>query len=234
MPQKHSTTIATHALIMVENNSRIGLGTGRAATEFVKALGQRVREGLQIQAVPTSQATAQLATELGIPLLPLAEALPLDITVDGADEVDPRLNLIKGLGGALVREKIVAAASKRLIILVGREKLVKALGEHGVLPVEVVPFGLALGRRRLHDLGFPSVPRQKDGELFITDNGNNILDCTISPLENPAECDVLIRSVPGVVGTGLFVGMADLVLVQDGDGVDILQKPPTPGNKGAR
>ena len=202
----------------------VGLGTGRAATAFIRALGQRVQEGLRIRGVPTSQATAALAQELGIPLTSLDETPGIDVTVDGADEVDPQLNLIKGLGGALVREKIVAAASERLVILVGAEKLVPALGTRGVLPVEVVPFGLALCRSRLRELGCDPSPRMKDDRLFRTDNGNHILDCKISALTNPTELEQSILSIPGVVGTGLFLGMAHTVLVQDGEEVKTLER----------
>ncbi len=152
---------------MIEDGSAIGLGTGRAATQFVKALGPRVQQGLRVRGVPTSDATAGLARELGIPLTTLEEAGELEITFDGADEVDPHLDLIKGYGGALVREKIVAASSKRLVILVGPGKEVEALGAHGKLPVEVVPFGLALARRKLTALGCPPVVRvDADGTAY--------------------------------------------------------------------
>jgi ribose 5-phosphate isomerase A len=133
--------------------------------------------------------------------------------VDGADEVDPNLDLIKGYGRAMVREKIVAASSRRLIILVGDEKLVPKLGARGKLPVEVLPFALPLCERRLSELGCEPIPFLKDGALFHTDNGNHILDCRVSPIENPPRLEAAIRSIPGVVGTGLFLGMADTVLV---------------------
>src|SRR5947209_394257 len=148
-------TIAERALALIEDGTAIGLGTGRAATLFVKALGPRVKEGLNIRGVPTSDATAGLARELGIPLTTLEEVDELAITFDGADEVAPDLNLIKGYGGALVREKIVAASSRRFVVLVGPGKEVSALGEHGKLPVEVVAFALPLARRRLAVLGCP-------------------------------------------------------------------------------
>src|SRR5262245_30600139 len=140
-------------LSMVPADAVIGLGSGRAASAFIRALGERVRQGLKVRGVPTSQATAKLATEVGIPLVTLDQIEQLDLTVDGADEVDPQLNLIKGYGGALVREKIVAAASRRRVILVTAEKLVDALGSHGRLPAEFLPFALPLCRRRLGDLG---------------------------------------------------------------------------------
>jgi ribose 5-phosphate isomerase A len=209
-------TISERALEMVRTGSRIGLGSGRAAQAFVKALGDRVRNGvLRVQGVPTSEETAKLARQEGIPLLTLAEAGMLDMTVDGADEVDPNLNLIKGYGRALVREKIVAASSKRLIILVGDEKLVPRLGTRGKLPVEVIPFALPLCERRLGELGCRPVPYTQDGRLFVTDNGNHILDCRIEPIADAPRLELDIRAIPGVVGTGLFLNMADTVLVGD-------------------
>jgi ribose 5-phosphate isomerase A len=209
-------TIYETALSYITDNAIVGLGSGRAATAFIKALGDKVRVGLTIQAVPTSQKTADLASQLGIPLVSLDAIDAIDVTVDGADEVDPQLNLIKGLGGALVREKIVAASAKRLVILVGQEKLVKRLGDHGILPVEVVPFGLALCRRKLAELDCTPVLRVKDGKRFITDNGNVILDCKISPIKDPVDFERRVLAIPGVVGAGIFLGMADIVLVGDG------------------
>ena len=210
------TTIIERALEFVADDSRIGLGSGRAARAFVKALGERVRkEGLRVQGVPTSEETASLARQEGIPLLTLAEAGLLDLTVDGADEVDPNLDLIKGYGRAFVREKIVAASSRRLIIVVGDEKLVPQLGTRGRLPVEVMPFALPLCERRLSELGCRPVPYLDGGELFVTDNGNHILDCQIAPIRDAARLETDIHAIPGVVGTGLFLGMADTVLVGD-------------------
>src|SRR5712692_2112758 len=141
-------TIYERALEFIYDGATVGLGSGHASAEFIKLLGARVQAGLRVRGVPTSQATANLATQFGIPLVSLEEAMPLDLTVDGADEVDPELNLIKGYGRALVREKIVAAASKKLVILVGHDKEVTVLGARGKLPVEVVPFGLPFCRSR--------------------------------------------------------------------------------------
>lgn len=217
-------SMATMALDFIKDDDVVGLGTGRAATAFVRALGCAVKAGLRVTAVSTSQATAALAAQLGIPLTTLEEVSSIDVTFDGADEVDLRLDLIKGYGGALVREKIVAASSRRLIILVGAEKLVPVLGSRGILPVEVVPFGLPLCRRRLTELGCRPAVRKHDGQPFVTDNGNHILDCSISPLPDPASFEQAILGIPGVVGTGLFIGMADTVLVQDGDAVNIQQR----------
>ncbi len=221
-------TNSEKALELIEDGHVVGLGSGRASTAFIEALGRRVREGMRVRGVPTSEASARLARELGIPLVSLEEGMPLDITVDGADEVDPELNLIKGYGRALVREKIVAAASRRLIILVGPEKvgekLVKRLGERGKLPVEVVPFGLPLCERRLKELGCRPVPYVEGGRLYLTDNGNPILDCGIDPLPDPAAFEREVLRIPGVVDTGLFLGMADAVLIQDGDRLEVRER----------
>ena len=209
-------TIIERAVELVADDSRIGLGSGHTAHAFVKALGQRIRaEGLRVHGVPTSEETATLSRKEGIPLVTLAEAGTLDLTIDGADEVDPQLDLIKGYGRDLVREKIVAASSRRLIIVVGDEKLVPQLGTRGKLPVEVVPFALPLCERRLRDLGCEPVPYFRGGSLFITDNGNHILDCQIDPIPDASRLEMDIRAIPGVVGTGLFLAVADTVLVGD-------------------
>jgi ribose 5-phosphate isomerase A len=207
-------TIFEHALTMAPRSGAIGLGSGRAATAFITALAEEIRAGRSdVRGVPTSTATAELAARLGVPLVSLADAGTLDATFDGADEVDPDLNLIKGYGRALVREKVVAAASRRLVILAGPEKLVDRLGSRGKLPVEVVPFALPLCERRLRELGLDPVPYTADGKLFATDNGNYILDCGTGPITDPPGLEAAIRAIPGVVGTGLFLGMADVVLV---------------------
>jgi ribose 5-phosphate isomerase A len=209
-------TIIERALQLVADDSRIGLGSGHTAQAFVRALGERVRTGrLRVHGVPTSEETARLARNEGIPLVTLAEAEFLDLTVDGADEVDPQLDLIKGYGRDMVREKIVAASSRRLIILVGDEKLVPQLGTRGKLPVEVIPFALPLCARRLGELGCRPVPYVHGGSMFVTDNGNHILDCQIDPIPDAQRLESDIRAIPGVVGTGLFLGMADTVLVGD-------------------
>jgi ribose 5-phosphate isomerase A len=218
-------TIIERALEMVANGSRIGLGSGHAAQAFVKALGECLRnERLRVSGVPTSEETASLCMQEDIPLLELADAGILDVAFDGADEVDPHLDLIKGYGRALVREKIVAASSRRLVILVGDEKLVERLGTRGKLPVEVTPFALPLCERRLSDLGCRPVPYLQGGGLFVTDNGNHILDCQIDPIPNPARLESDIRAIPGVVGTGLFLGMADTVLVGDRNNFQLIEE----------
>ncbi|CAN5893896.1 ribose-5-phosphate isomerase RpiA [soil metagenome] len=215
-------TVAQQALEMVRENTVIGLGTGRAATAFIRLLGDRVRSGFRIRGVATSERTADFAKELGIPLSDLEDVENLETTFDGADAVDPRLDLIKGLGGALVREKIVAAASKRLVILVGSEKVTDALG-HGyckTLPIEVVPFGLPFVVRRLAHLGLvATVRRREDGDLFLTDNHNYTLDCDISAsIDDPTRLEQTLRTIPGIVDSGLFLGMADTILIQHDNG----------------
>ncbi len=213
--------IAQRALEFVPEGSSIGLGTGRAATAFIHALGEKVRAGFRVRGVPTSEASAQLATKLGIPLTTLDECPALDVDLDGADEVDPAGNLIKGYGGALVREKIVAAAARRLVILVGPEKLVSRLGSRGKLPVEVIPFARHPCSRAITALGLTPEIRLDGGEAHRTDNGNYILDCGIGPLDRPAELEAALRAIPGVVGTGLFLNMNPTVLVGHADRVEV-------------
>jgi ribose 5-phosphate isomerase A len=184
-----------------------------------------VRGGLAITGVPTSEATATLAKELSIPLLSLEEAGHLDITFDGADEVDPHLDIIKGYGGAHVREKIVAASSNKLVILVGAEKVVEVLGSRGKLPVEVLPFAEAHCRDALRAIGCEPHRRVGDsGAPYITDNGNYILDCKIAPIENATDLERSILAIPGVLGTGLFIGMADAIIIQRGDELEVRQR----------
>jgi ribose 5-phosphate isomerase A len=208
--------IFERALELVPDNSLIGLGSGRAAQAFVRALGDRVRSGaLHVRGVPTSEETADLARQVGIPLTTLSEVDSLDLTIDGADEVDANLDLIKGYGRAMVREKVVAASSRGLVILVGEEKLVARLGARGKLPVEVIPFALPLCTRRLRDLGCNPTLWAEDGRPRMTDNGNHILDCAVQPIADPVRLEADIRAIPGVVGTGLFLGMATVVLVGD-------------------
>lgn len=210
----------------VMSGMHLGLGTGKAANAFVHALAERVHSGLDVVGVPTSEATRTLAEALGIPLTTLDHAGQLNLTVDGADEVDLQMNLIKGLGGALIREKIVAASSHRLVIVVGEEKLVSRLGVKTPLPVEVVPFGLPLCTKRLAALGCEPalrVIKTDANRPFLTDNGNYILDCKFTAIDEPARLDAAILEIPGVVGSGLFVGMAECVLVQHGSDVRIFK-----------
>jgi ribose 5-phosphate isomerase A len=220
-----SATIADRAAALVTSGMVVGLGTGKAASAFIEALGRKVQSGLAIRGVPTSESSAQLASRLGIPLTTLNDVAELDLTVDGADEVDPQGNLIKGYGGALVREKIVAAASRQLVILVGDEKLVPQLGSRGKLPVEVVQFGLAATTRHLAALGLRPQLRKTGSQPLVTDNGNYIVDCGTGPIGQPTELERAILAIPGVVGTGLFIGMAGMVLVQRSATVEVRDFP---------
>ena len=217
---------AASAIELIGDGMRIGLGTGHGAAAFLARLADRVRSGLRVVGVPTSEATAALARSLGIPLGALDDELAL--TVDGADEVAPNLDLVKGFGGALVRERIVAAASRRQVILVGHEKLVDRLATRGRIPIEVVPFACRLVLRRVRALGLDPVVRLADGRQFISDNGNLTIDCSLAtPLVDARAARVLeadLRAIPGVVDTGLFLGTAERVLVGYPDGhVDVLQ-----------
>jgi len=208
--------LGRYALRYVRAGQTLGLGTGRAASAFIRAVAAAQ---LGICGVPTSEASAALARSLGIELVELKAAGRIATDFDGADEVDPRLNLIKGLGGAMVREKIVAVSSRRRIFLVGEEKLVKRLGARGNLPVEVVPFALAYITRELKKLGLkPKTRVGANGGEFVSDNGNYVIDCGVRAISNPAHLERELLVIPGVVGTGLFVGLADLVLVAMRDG----------------
>ena len=218
--------LATRALDFVGDGVVVGLGSGRAASAFVRALAARVRDGLRVRGVPTSEETARLARELGIGLVGLEAEL--DLTIDGADEVDGQLNLIKGYGGAFVRERIVAAASRQQVILVTSDKLVETLGARGRLPVEVMPFALPLCRRRLEDLGLKPALRTHEERPFVTDNFNVIIDCAVGPIEDPAALQRVILAIPGVIDTGLFLATADTVLVSDGETVRELVRRRSP------
>jgi ribose 5-phosphate isomerase A len=219
-------TASKAALEFVQPGQILGLGTGRAAATFIRSLGDLVKSGLTVQGVPTSMASAELARSLNIPIVSLDDVDSIDVAFDGADEVDPNLDLIKGRGGALVREKIVATAAKRFVVLVGENKLVATLGAKGALPVEIVPFALGFCRRKLEALGCNPEPRKDaDGSLYISDNGNPILDCHIAALSDPAGLERAILALPGVVDTGLFLGMADVVIVgEDGGSARVLRR----------
>jgi len=217
----HKRAAAEAAAGMVEHGMIVGLGTGSTARFAIDALIRRVREGLSIRAIPTSERSAAQAREGGIPLTGFAEHRRIDVTIDGADEIElGTLNLIKGLGGALLREKIVAAASDRLIIVADEPKLVERLGGTAPVPVEVVPFGWETTADRLRRLGTDPQPRRDPGaQLYCTDGGNRILDCRFPAIADPAGLDRAIGQIVGVVETGLFIGMARLALVAGDDGV---------------
>jgi ribose 5-phosphate isomerase A len=220
---------AEAAVELVEEGMVVGLGTGSTAAFAVDALARRHRQGLRFLGIATSERTAAQAKAAGIPLTSFAEHHQIDLTIDGADEVERgTLNLIKGLGGALLREKIVAVASRRLAIVVDGAKLVDRLGSSGPVPVEVVAFGLEATRATLEVLGASVRPRlTQAGEPFVTDSGNRILDCRFGPIADPARLEERIRRVVGVVESGLFISRADPVFVADQTGVHRLDSPRT-------
>jgi ribose 5-phosphate isomerase A len=212
---------AATAVELVEDGMVVGLGTGSTATFAIEALGRRHQEGLQFVGIPTSERTAAQARAANIPLTSFREHREIDLTIDGADEVERgTLNLIKGLGGALLREKIVAAASRRLAIVVDGSKVVDRLGARTPIPVEVVAFGLEVTLAALESIGATARLRQSaTGEPFITDGGNRILDCSFGPIVDPARLEEQIGRVVGVVESGLFIGRANVVFVADTSGV---------------
>ena len=224
------TAAAESAAAQVTDGMIVGLGSGSTAALAVSALGRRVREGLRIVGIPTSESTAAQARALGIPLTSLADESQIDMTIDGADEVEEgSLNLIKGLGGALLREKIVASASKRLVIVIHDSKLVSRLVVGGPVPVEVVPFGWLATARRLAELGAkPSLRRDAKGETFVSDGGHYILDCAFEPIVSPESLARQLDHVVGLVEHGLFIGMTAEVRVAGAGGVRVLTAPPRP------
>jgi ribose 5-phosphate isomerase A len=221
---------AAQALEQVRDGMQLGLGTGSTAKHFVELLGGRVRAGLKVIGVPTSEATRADAERWGIKLTTLDEIDHLDITVDGADEIDPALNLIKGGGGALLREKIVAAASDRMIVIADDTKWVPALGRFP-LPIEVIPFGLGATRRAIEQAfaqcdvsGQMAVRNAKDGHVFVTDGGHWILDAKLGRIEDPARLARALSAIPGVVEHGLFIGLATTVVLAGGGGIRVIER----------
>ena len=212
---------ADEAALLVEDGMIVGLGTGSTAAFLLDALVRRVRDGVRLEVVATSERSGALARDAGLRVIGLSATQDIDIDIDGADEIEPvRLDLIKGLGGALLREKIVAAASRRFVVIADNSKLVGRLGERTAVPVEVVPFGWEATARRLHEIGAHPQPREQGrGNLFVTDGGNIILDCRIAATDDPAGVDRAIRDVVGVIETGLFIGRAGLAIVAGPDGV---------------
>lgn len=214
---------AEAAVSFVRDGMVVGLGTGSTAEYFLSALGRAVREGRVkgIVGVPTSVASEELARRSGIPLTTLVEHPVVDVTVDGADEVDPKLDLIKGLGGALLREKIVAQATRKMVVVVDAGKVVSKLGTKGPLPIEVAPFAHETHVAFLRTLGGEAVLRRRqDGSPYVTDNGNYIYHTRFAAIEDPAGLDAALKRRAGVVESGLFVGLAQVVLVgEDGGGV---------------
>lgn len=228
---------AEHALRLVKNGMRLGLGTGSTASKFVDLVGQRVKQdGLQLVCVPTSEATRVRAERLGLTLSSLESTPFLDLTVDGADEVDDDLRLIKGGGGALLREKIVATASERMVVIADSSKRVHTLGRFP-LPVEVVSFGLTATRHMVAVLAAEAgcegdivLRVDKDGRPLVTDGGNLILDCAFGRIEDPEALDEALKLVPGVVENGLFLGIADVAIIAGPGGIVTLDRDSTDGN----
>jgi ribose 5-phosphate isomerase A len=208
---------------LVRDGDIVGLGTGSTAYFAVVALGERVKAGLRIIGIPTSVQTADLALTLGIPLTTLDEHPEIDITIDGADEVDPKLNLIKGGGGALLREKVVASVTKKMVVVADSGKIVSALGKFP-LPVEVISFARTVVEKKIVALGATAKLRTKsDGSPYLTDNGNQILDCSFGKIADPPALAWELNSMPGVVEHGLFIGLAKVALVGRGDRVEELR-----------
>jgi ribose 5-phosphate isomerase A len=213
---------AEHAVTFVQSGMVVGLGTGSTAIFATRRIGQLLRDGglTDITGIPTSSVTETEALRLGIPLLDAAIPREIDLTIDGADEVDPALNLIKGGGGALLREKIVAQASRRVIVVVDESKCSAALGTHFALPVEVLPFGWQAQARYLESLGARLTSRQAgDGTPFVTDQGNAILDCTFGPIADAAALAARLDARAGIVEHGLFLGLATDVIIAGSDGI---------------
>ncbi len=214
---------AAKAVEYIEEGMVLGLGTGSCAAKMVDLLGKRVAEGLRVTGVPTSEATAAQARSLNIPIVGLDEVSVIDLTIDGTDEVDPEGRLIKGGGGAHLREKIVASLSDRMIVIAEAKKKVRQLGAFK-LPVEVVRFAAGALKPKLEALGsVPTLRLAKDGTPFLTDEGNYIYDCAFGKIDDPEELALTLSTMPGVVEHGLFIGYADLVLIGTDDGVEVIE-----------
>jgi ribose 5-phosphate isomerase A len=219
---------ARTALVEVADGMRLGIGTGSTAEEFVRLLAVRVSEGLSVVGVPTSERTATLCRDMGVPLSTLDETPELDLTIDGADEIDPDLALIKGGGGALLREKIVAAASERMIVIADASKLVEALGAFP-LPIEVNPFGLRATQIAIEGAAFrlgltaPLTLRMTNGQPFVTDGGHFIIDASFGRIPDTRALSDALHAIPGVVEHGLFLGLAEAAIVADAAGARVVR-----------
>ena len=211
---------ALTAIEFVRDGMTVGLGTGSTAKHMVMALGERVRTGMKLRGVPTSRETAELARQQGIPLIDQDNAWIIDVAIDGADQVDPDFNLIKGGGGALLKEKIVAASAKQFIVLVDHTKRVSVLGGAFPLPIEVIPFGWGSTARKIEALTKSRVVlRERNGTPFKTEAGNMIVDVHIDRIDQPRELEIALNNIPGVVETGLFVNRTDVLIVGTAQGV---------------
>jgi ribose 5-phosphate isomerase A len=229
--EKAKKNAALEAVKHVKDGFTVGLGSGSTAAYAIEIIGRRMKqEKLQVQGVPTSYQAFMLAVQQGIPVTTLEEQPILDLAIDGADQIDPELNLIKGMGGALAREKIVASASKKLIIIADENKKVKVLGENNhPVPVETLPFAASLVMRRIEEMGGTPVLREGKGKVgpTITDNGNIIIDAGFGPVQKPAELERELKSMPGIVETGLFIQMAEIAYVGKRTNVEKLARKQT-------
>lgn len=212
------------AVEYVEDGMILGLGTGSTVEYTLRKLGELVKDGLKIKGIPTSMHTRKIAKECNIPLTTLEENPEIDLTIDGADEVDSELNLIKGGGGALTREKIIAYHSKKEIIVIDETKIVKALGTAVPLPVEVVKYGWTSTKKALEELGCTAELRKIINDPYLTDNSNYILDCGFERIEEPEQIEKDINNIPGVVENGLFIGLVDEIIVGSKQGIVTLEK----------
>ncbi|MEQ6376729.1 ribose-5-phosphate isomerase RpiA [Bacillaceae bacterium S4-13-56] len=222
---KNKKIAAEEAVGYIRDGMTIGLGSGSTVNCMLRKLAERIHsEGLDIVGIPTSLKTERLANELGIPLTDFSKIKKIDLAIDGADEVDQHLHLLKGGGGSLVREKIVDAMAEHLIIIVDHSKLVDHLGSFA-LPVEILPFGWNITQKQIARLGCEITLRKKENDIFMSDNGNYILDCTFNKITDPKSLHEELKLIVGVVETGLFVNMADLVIA--GNGEHITKLTPT-------
>jgi ribose 5-phosphate isomerase A len=215
---------AQRSLEFVQDGMVVGLGSGSTATQFIKLLGEKVKRGLKIRGIPSSKASEDLARSLSIPIIDFRQSAEIDVAIDGADEIGPHLALMKGGGGALLREKIVASAAKRFIVVADSSKIVRRLGKFP-LPVEVIPLAGPLVEKKILALGIrPKVRQAKSGGNYITDEGNLILDCECGEIQDPDALAAAIRAMVGVVEHGLFLNMAEMALVADGAEVKTIYK----------
>lgn len=216
--------VAEKAVQHIKEGMVVGLGTGSTANFVTQKIGELVKDKFELVCIPTSVQTETLAKKLNIPLASLEDYTEIDITIDGADEVDPKLNLIKGMGGALLREKIIASYSKTEIIVVDSSKLVKVLGTKSPLPVEIVPFGVRNTLKALSKLGCQVKLRLVNNRPYLTDNQNYLVECSFSSIKDPIELEKNINEIIGVVENGLFIELADIIIVGSKYGVKELKR----------
>ncbi|HIE14646.1 TPA: ribose-5-phosphate isomerase RpiA [Candidatus Bathyarchaeota archaeon] len=218
--------VALEAVKHVKNGYTVGLGTGSTAAYAIREIGRRIREeNLQVLGISTSYQSYILAVECGIPITNLREHPQIDLDIDGADQINSHLNLIKGGGGALLREKVVASAAKKVIIIADESKLVKKLGGNKSIPLEVLPFAVPVVMSKIRKIGgFPRLREKPMGGPYITDNGNFIIDVDFGPIDNPEQLDIKLKSIPGVVETGLFIGMANIAYIGTPNDIKVIRR----------